>query len=51
MSDMQIVQDASTQNERDPKTGRFQPGNSGFGGRPKGSRNKLTEQFITASHR
>lgn len=31
--------------EQDPKTGRFVTGNSG-GGRPKGSRNKLGEQFI-----
>ena len=33
--------------ERDIKSGRFLPGNSGFGGRPKGSRNKLGEQFIS----
>lgn len=33
--------------ERDQRTGRFLPGNSGFGGRPRGSRNKLGEQFIT----
>lgn len=32
--------------EKDDKTGRFLPGNSGFGGRPKGSRNKLGEAFI-----
>jgi hypothetical protein len=32
--------------DRDTKNGRFLPGNSGFGGRPKGSRNKLGEQFI-----
>jgi len=32
--------------ERDDTTGRFLPGNSGFGGRPKGSRNKLGEAFI-----
>jgi len=31
---------------RDEKTGRFLPGNSGNGGRPKGSRNKLGEAFI-----
>lgn len=30
--------------------GRFLPGNSGYGGRPKGSRNKLGEAFITALH-
>jgi len=32
--------------EQDEK-GRFLPGNSGFGGRPKGSRNKLGEQFLS----
>jgi hypothetical protein len=31
--------------ERDEK-GRFLPGNSGNGGRPKGSRNKLSERFF-----
>ncbi|WP_245487359.1 hypothetical protein [Rhizobium leguminosarum] len=31
--------------DKDEK-GRFLPGNSGFGGRPKGARNKLGEQFI-----
>jgi hypothetical protein len=34
--------------QKDPKTGRFLPGNSGYGGRPKGSRNKLGETFIQA---
>ena len=33
--------------ERDAETGRFLTGNSG-GGRPKGSRNKLGEQFLEA---
>ena len=33
--------------EKDPKTGRFLTGNGG-GGRPKGSRNKLGEQFLEA---
>ena len=33
--------------EKDPKTGRFLTGNSS-GGRPKGSRNKLGEQFLEA---
>lgn len=32
--------------EKDERTGRFLPGNSGFGGRPKGSRNKLGEAFV-----
>ena len=35
--------------EKDEK-GRFLPGNSGFGGRPKGSRNKLGEAFVSALH-
>ena len=34
-----------TQEPRDEK-GRFLPGNSGFGGRPLGSRNKFSQQFI-----
>ena len=34
-----------TQSGRDPSSGRFLTGNSG-GGRPKGSRNKLGQQFI-----
>ena len=33
--------------ERNTETGRFLTGNSG-GGRPKGSRNKLGEQFLSA---
>jgi hypothetical protein len=33
--------------DRDPETGRFLTGNSG-GGRPKGSRNRLGEQFLEA---
>lgn len=32
--------------EQDSGTGRFLPGNSGGGGRPKGARNKLGEAFI-----
>jgi hypothetical protein len=32
--------------EQDPETGRFVAGNSGNGGRAKGSRNKLGEAFI-----
>lgn len=31
---------------KDAETGRFLPGNTGFGGRPKGSRNKLGEKFL-----
>jgi hypothetical protein len=32
--------------DRDERTGRFLPGNSGFNGRPRGSRNKLGEAFL-----
>lgn len=32
--------------EKDEQTGRFLPGNSGFGGRPKGARSKLGEAFL-----
>ncbi|MFK7941610.1 MAG: hypothetical protein AB8B85_01655 [Paracoccaceae bacterium] len=33
--------------DKDPKTGRFKPGNTGAGGgRPKGSRNQLSEAFL-----
>ena len=34
--------------QQDPTTGRFLPGNSGFGGKPKGARTKLGEQFLSA---
>jgi hypothetical protein len=36
--------DAASQ--KDAKTGRFLPGNSGFGGRPKGARSRLTTEFF-----
>jgi hypothetical protein len=32
--------------QKDAKTGRFLPGNTGFGGRPKGARSKLTTEFF-----
>lgn len=32
--------------EKDAKTGRFLPGNSGNGGRPKGAKSKLSETFL-----
>lgn len=35
-----------TTNDRDAKSGRFLPGNTGFNGRPKGSRNRLGEAFL-----
>ena len=36
--------------EQDPKNGRFIAGNSGNGGRRKGSRSKLGEAFIADMH-
>jgi hypothetical protein len=44
------MSDTATSNDRDAKSGRFLPGNSGFGGRPKGSRNRLSESFIEDLH-
>jgi hypothetical protein len=44
MSDITI--EPTTVNERDPKSGRFLPGNSGNGGRKLGSRSKLGEAFL-----
>ena len=38
-------------NGRDVKSGQFVMGHSGYGGRPKGSRNKLGEQFIADVYR
>jgi hypothetical protein len=38
---------ANSSTERDPMSGRFLPGNSGAGGgRPRGSRNRLGQQFV-----
>ena len=36
----------SEDDDRDPETGRFLPGNSGNGGRKRGARNKLTTAFL-----
>jgi hypothetical protein len=38
--------ETNTKADRDPETGRFLTGNTG-GGRPKGSRNLLSERFIS----
>lgn len=43
-----MTEEVKKERQRDEETGRFLPGNSGFGGRPKGSRNKLGEAFIDA---
>jgi hypothetical protein len=40
------MSDTTAPIERDERSGRFLPGNSGFGGRPKGARNKLGEAFV-----
>ena len=36
--------------QRDSKSGQFVMGHSGYGGRPKGSRNKLTTEFLDDLH-
>ena len=47
---MSNVITATSTGERDPTNGRFLPGNSGFSGRPKGSRNRLTTEFLDDLH-
>ena len=42
----QVAAASEVASQKDPKTGRFLPGNSGFGGRPKGARSKLTTEFF-----
>jgi hypothetical protein len=37
-------------NGRDPKSGQFQLGHTGMGGRPKGSRDKLGQAFVADLH-
>lgn len=39
--------DSQQIDERDPETGQFVVGHTGKGGRPKGSRNKLGEAFVS----
>lgn len=39
-------EDDPIENGRNLRTGKFQPGNKIATGRPKGSRNKLTQQFL-----
>jgi hypothetical protein len=47
MSDTETIVTPSS-NGRNPVTGRLLPGNTcGIRGRPRGSRNKLGEEFIT----
>src|SRR5258708_39847037 len=43
-----FMREITTQADRDGKTGRFLPGNSGLGGRPKGSRNRHSEFFLAS---
>ncbi len=43
-----FMSEITTQADRDGKTGRFLPGNSGLGGRPKGSRNRHSEFFLAS---
>jgi len=50
MSEIEITE-PEIDTERDKTTGRFLPGNSGFGGRPKGARSKFSQAFIEDLHR
>jgi hypothetical protein len=43
-----MADDEQPKLEKDPITGRFLAGNSGFGGKPKGARSKLGEMFLEA---
>jgi hypothetical protein len=38
--------ESTVASQKDAKSGRFLPGNSGFAGRPKGARSKLTTEFF-----
>ena len=46
----QVAAASEVAQQKDPNTGRFLPGNSGFGGRPKGARSKLTTEFFADFH-
>ena len=46
----QVAAVSEVASQKDPNTGRFLPGNSGFGGRPKGARSKLTTEFFADFH-
>lgn len=50
IDDIKSKREADIRNGKDEKTGRFLPGNSGFGGRPKGSRSLLGNQFVSDLH-
>jgi hypothetical protein len=50
MNDDITVVSSSTPNGRDPRSGQFLPGHTGLGGRPRGSRNLLTTQFLDDLH-
>ena len=50
VDELKTQRQTDTTNDKDKTTGRFLPGNSGFSGRPKGSRNKLAEKFISDLH-
>ena len=45
-SKKRVATRTDTASQKDLKTGRFLPGNTGFGGRPKGARSKLNEYFL-----
>lgn len=46
--EIQSQREIDTKNNRDAQTGQFLVGHKGNGGRPRGSRNRLTTEFIDA---
>jgi hypothetical protein len=50
IAELKTQREIDNKNHRDPETGQFLVGHSGNGGRPKGSRNKLGEQFLADLH-
>lgn len=50
VKELKEQREIDNKNGRDPNSGRFLPGNSGNGGRQRGSRSKLAEQFIADLH-
>src|SRR5262245_47430430 len=47
IAELKMQRDIDAKNGRCAETGQFVVGHNGLGGRPRGSRNKLGEQFLT----
>src|SRR5262245_23710360 len=50
IAELKMQRDIDAKNGRCAETGQFVVGHSGLGGRPRGSRNKLGEQFLMDLH-